>query len=705
MYCAHQNEEGLQQSIIDHLTQTAALARCFGNVFSAGALCEQIALIHDIGKYSAGFQKRILQNGPKVDHSTAGAKELFQLRMPHAAFCVAGHHAGIPDGGNRGDIPESATLMGRLKRPIPDYSAFAQEVTIKPLKEPSFGSGFEDAFFTRMLYSCLVDADFLDTEAFMTKEPVERGGYASIKALLKKLQEKLTAWENPTTAINRKRCEILQSAIHAAAGDKGLYTLTVPTGGGKTMASLAFALHHADKHDMARIIYVVNYTSIIEQTAEVFRNVLGAENVLEHHANVSFEAQSDDDTVNNRLRLSAENWDAPVIVTTNVQFFESLFSNRSSRCRKLHNIANSVIIFDEAQMLPTQYLLPSIRAIQNLIAVYGATAVLCTATQPSLEKFFDLEHKPVEICPDTQELYDFFRRTAIQVIGKHSLQDIAAEMAEKSQVLTIVNTRKDAAALYEQLSDEGRFHLSTLMIPLHRRETLQEIRTALRENRICRVAATSLVEAGVDLDFPCVFRAEAGLDSLIQAAGRCNREGKNDPKDSVVYVFRPESKPPRSMEANIVLLHEIEAMGLELSSPEAVKVYFDALHRLKGEALDQKRIMDAFNRGINGCQFPFATVAKEFRWIESDTKSVLIPLNEQAQACAEALRAGTISREQLRIAGSYMVSVYAKQYEALLQSGVVEPATEELGILRDLTQYHRETGLCVIAEEGVGLFT
>lgn len=442
------------------------------------------------------------------------------------------------DGGGKYDDSEAAgTLYGRINKKLSDkYKAYENEVRLQKPQPPQLQMlgqwGFTVSFFTRMLFSCLVDADFLDTEAFMRAGKVKRGGGCGIETLAQKLDDFVNAkhWLDAKEGLNGRRSEILKTCIDTGEkSGKGLFTLTVPTGGGKAASSLAFALHHAKKHGMKRVIYVIPYCSIIEQTADVFSGILGAENVLAHYSGAKYNDGRDEEM--SLKRLAAENWDMPVIVTTAVQFFESLFSNRTSACRKLHNIANSVVILDEAQTLQLPYLRPCVDAIAELAVNYGATCVLCTATQPALGKFFG-EYAPAlaakEICPETQPLYRAFRRVRYEQLGSLTDDELARRLNECSQALCIVSTRKQAKNVYGLLKPEGSFHLSTLMTPEHRRLVLQEVRERLKEGRPCRVVSTSLIEAGVDVDFPTVYRAYAGLDSE-DTGGRPLQPGEQAP--------------------------------------------------------------------------------------------------------------------------------------------------------------------------------
>ncbi len=507
-YIAHRTEDGRIQTVKTHLEGTAVLSEGFASAFNAAEWGRWAGLAHDIGKYSQPFQRRIRDpdHAPRTDHSTAGAQEALRQGLAAAAYAIAGHHAGLPDGGSRTDTADEPTLVGRSKRQVPDCSAWRQDVTLPQISSlPFLGKdGFTDSFFTRMLYSCLVDADFLDTETFM-QGPQPRGAYASLPVLLERLSTKTDCWlnANPGTALNRSRNEILRACInHGEQWPRGLYILTVPTGGGKTTASLAFALHHALAQGMERVIYVIPYTSIIDQTVEVFQEILGPENVLAHYGEAAFRQKDPEDLSPEEYRqlLAAENWDAPLVVTTAVQFFESLFASHSFSCRKLHNLARSVIIFDEAQTLPMPYLRPCCAAIAQLVEHYGATAVLCTATQPALGPLF-AELAPKldlrEICPGGATLYSALRRNHVEDLGSLSLESLSLRLQAHRQVLCVVNRRKTAQQLYASLpKDGGSFCLTTLLCAGDRRAKLTEIRQRLKSWLPCRVVSTSLIEAG-----------------------------------------------------------------------------------------------------------------------------------------------------------------------------------------------------------------
>lgn len=690
------------QTVLEHLRGTEELAISFAKPFHAENDASLAARSHDIGKFSVEFRTHILhpERNMRVDHSTAGAQAICG-NLP-AAFAVAGHHGGLPDGGNmRTATGDDSTLAGRLKRKgLPDCSVWKQLLTLPTGGAPDFCKASDRLvwqFYTRMLYSCLVDADFLDTERFMNPQ-IDRGTEWDLRELDTRLNAYTDCFYPPQGALNEMRCRVLDACRKAGKGAKGLYSLTVPTGGGKTLASLTFALRHAVQHRMDRVIYVIPYTSIIDQTAETFRKVLGETCVLEHHSGVLF----DDTEADQKLALASENWDMPVVVTTAVQFFESLYANRSSKCRKLHNLANSVIVFDEAQMLPLPYLKPCVFGIAELIRHYEASALLCTATQPALEDFFlDYGLQTTEICQDREHMFSAFRRTTVEQIGAVSIEELGAQLQKKSQVLCVVNLRKTAADLAQLLPEEGRFCLTTLLCPADRKRLLNEIRQRLKDGLPCRVISTSLIEAGVDVDFPSAYRELAGLDSILQTAGRCNREGKRAAEDSVVTVFSLPKSAPRMIRQNIEATNRIIKKHSDLNQPEAIAAYFQFLRSLKGsEELDRQHVLEAFVRGINGCSFPFAQVADRFRLIDSPTRTVYI-LNDESEELIAQLRGRQFSRNLFRRLGQYGVNVYPHHFQVLQDAGAISLLPSGDGILEDHTLYDPAFGLQPNAEPDI----
>ena len=709
-YLAHLTEDGRTQTILEHLKGTASLCSAFAAAFDAEAQGQLAGMAHDIGKYSAAFQRR-LHGGPKVDHASAGAFECLKAQQLAAAFAISGHHGGLPDGGGRGDAAGTGTFWGRINRAsqgrLEDYHAWQSEFSLPHANTPAFaGTRLEGMFFTRMLFSCLVDADYTDTGAFMDNSPYLPASSSSMEELWRRLETYVSGWFPPKGALNMQRCAILEQCMSAGAQyGPGLFTLTVPTGGGKTVASLSFALAQAKARRMKRIVYVIPYTSIIEQTAQAFREILGDENVLEFHSGVQFDQQEDDASSPEAVPLtrSVETWDVPVIVTTAVQFFESLYACQPSKCRKLHNLAQSVLIFDEAQMLPLPYLRPCVWAIAQLVRHYGASAVLCTATQPALDPIFQ-EFAPEipirEICPMAEAHWEPFRRVSFQQAGTLSWMDLAARLQQQEQVLCVVNTRRAAREVFHQLSGSGNFHLSTLMYPAHRKRILDEIRRRLRDGLPCRVVSTSLIEAGVDVDFPAVYRELSGLDSILQAAGRCNREGKRPPEDSIVTIFQGEDPPPRLFETSIGAGKIVLDHCQDVSSRAAIHTYFSTLLDLKGaEAQDAHHILPLMESEF----FPFRTVAERFHLIESPTTTVYLPLEEGA-GLVELLRSGQYSRTLYRRLGQYGVSVYPQHLAALEQAGALEHLEDGSVVLRDIGLYTQTTGLTLEPSGGNALF-
>ncbi len=705
------------QTVAQHLTGTAELCRSFAAAFEAVADGELTGLAHDIGKCTDAFQDRLLNDGPIVDHATAGAIACAMRGNRYASACVAGHHDGLPDFGNmRTARKDDGTFYGRLlkgrdKRCLERCGDSGVALPPPTVSAAQKLDSLQASFWTRMLYSCLVDADFLDTEQFMNGER-GRGGYDDIPTLLARLQAYIEPWQQPKTELNRLRCEILNTCIQTGSKPKGIYTLTVPTGGGKTVASLAFALRHAVKHGMQRVIYVIPYTSIIDQNAQVFQDILGSGNVLEHHSGVQFDLSDGAPAEDVRKALATENWDMPVVVTTAVQFFESLYAARSSQCRKLHNLANSVIIFDEAQMLPLPHLRPCVAAMASLAERFHSTVVLCTATQPSLDdllRTYAPSYPVTELCPQTAALHDRFRRVTFRQAGTLTDEALAEQLSGQRQVLCIVNSRKAAQSLYALLPSEGSYHLSTLMIPAQRQALLGEIRERLRRDEPCRVVSTSLIEAGVDVDFPAVYRELAGLDSVMQAAGRCNREGKRPAEESIVTIFERTELPPLLFQTAIGAAREALGGDRDPAVLETMARYFHSLRDLTGDTLDKQGVIKAFTQGIEGCEFPFRTVAEKFHLIDRNTYTVYIPYGEGA-ALLQRLRDGECSKELYRKLGRYAVSVYDKHFQALYHTGALLTARDvpaldgDSAILTDLTLYSETTGLSLEPENGKAEF-
>ncbi len=718
MTCYAHSKEGLPreqwQTLTDHLENVARLAEERARVFGAGDWGRAAGLLHDLGKCTRAFQRR-LRGGPAVDHSSAGAQKAMELFGKHKgkllAYTLAGHHGGMPDGING----KGTDLLKRLSKKTPPLlDSPPLELAGMALPDPTLtlgeNPGFTFSFFGRMVFSCLVDADFLDTEAFMNSQRAgQRQSWPSLPQLWSRLEaflEQLTA-KADQAPLNRRRNHILQACLEAARRDRGMFSLTAPTGGGKTISSLAFALKHALVQGQRRVIYAIPYTSIIEQTAAVFRDILGREAVLEHHSNLPLPEKDDEQGYESyrRIRLAAENWDASLVVTTNVQFFESLFSNRPSRCRKLHNIAGSVIILDEAQMLPREALLPCLEALRELVQNYGCSVLLCTATQPALnnaETFRSARIEPTEIAPEPARLYEEFRR--VEVIPHEEpleSRELAVALAQSEQVLCIVNTRRQAREVFEQLRERvgarGLFHLSTLMYPGHRSQKLARIKKALQEGRPCRVVSTQLVEAGVDLDFPVVWRALAGVDSLAQAAGRCNREGKLAGRGRLHVFELSEERLPHSLvapaeEGRMIMRNFEDPLSLE-----AVGAFFDNLFWRQRDQLDKNKVLDLLGSGISDIQFNYAEAAEAFRCFDSPGEAILVcPDDGLRQEIIAGLQDSSHPGVFARRAQPYTVQLWPNELSELQARGDLERVGKGMfPVLNNLDIYHDELGLMI----------
>lgn len=741
-FYAHTNGPNKEkwQYLLDHLTGVAELAASFSDNPEISKIAYLSGLLHDLGKYSTAYQKRLINQGQKVDHSTAGAQVIKGLwdnsnkniLATLIAYCVCGHHTGLPDFGSASDLPSEPTLIARLHRSLEDYSTYQTEVDLRYLDEytypklkPTTKAGqFTFSFLTRMIYSMVVDADFQDTETFMNECPKPRGGYPALATLNASLNRHMERFANsPQTVINDLRKGILTSTRERATDNQGFFSLTVPTGGGKTLASLNFALRHAVARNLERVIYVVPYTTIIEQNARVIKDALGEQNILEHHSNFDWDILSRDqgidelsddadNSLQSRLKLATENWDIPVVVTTNVQFFESLFAHKSSRCRKLHNIANSVVIFDEAQNLPMEYLKPSLTAVTDLVWNYGVSAVFCTATQPELTQFFPPGVLVQEIIPAPKDLYDKFRRIEVVNLGKQNDQEIADRIQQYEQALCIVNTRKHALGLYKILNSTETYHLSTLMYPNHRKRVIDEIRMRLAEGSPCKVISTQLLEAGVDLDFPVGFRALAGLDSIIQAGGRVNRNGRKDL--APLYVFEPDTEfikrnpgfVQQSSDVTRMVLREWK--GRDPISTDAIQYYYNQLYNLQSEhAFDNKRIMDYFEKqGVSDLEFDFRKASEDFSIIGDDTISVIVANEPEAITLLDQLRQSDYPQSLARKLQAYSVNIYRHEFNQLIKEGRITIEQDRFPVLvNPQANYDDETGLKIQESAGgVALF-
>ncbi len=729
-HALNNTDEDKWHTLADHLRETGELASQCAAFFGTGmeVLAQQAGLLHDLGKYSRAFQDRLRGDPARVDHSTHGAREAVQHYKKlgyFIAYAIAGHHTGLANGeGYDGKRRALAERLADDRKALPELSpVWQEEITLadasalqqclsKNMHSRKGQEGFQYAFLIRMLFSCLIDADRLDTEKFFQQaqegRTTARGSFPSIGNLRAALHTYLQNFRQQTAGeLNVWRNKILRTACSHAADELGMFSLTVPTGGGKTLTSLAFALDHALKHGLRRVIYVIPYTNIIEQTAGVFRQALGADAVLEHHSGFIIDDERlsrDRYQGKEKFKLAMENWDAPIIVTTAVQFFESLFSARPSSCRKIHNISSSVIILDEAQTIPLPVLRPCVAALRELVLNYRTSIVLCTATQPALHapSFRDGFEQVRELAPEREALFKFFKRVTIRNCGGNwSDDELIAQINARAQVLCIVNNRRHARAIVDRLHGvEGVRLLTTLMCARHRRTVLAEIRQALQTGKPCRLIATSLVEAGVDIDFPTVLRAEAGLDSIAQAAGRCNREGKRAATDSEVIVFAPDEKwpPPSELKQFAQVTREVLRHGGDPLASESIEAYFRQLYWQKGEdELDAEGILqDIVASQLHS--LPFETIDKNFKIIDDYQKPIIVPYDDDAKKLLAKLTDAESCGEIARQLQSYLVQIPESAYNKMYGAGALEIVAEQKFAkqfvrLVDDSLYHPDYGL------------
>jgi len=679
----------------EHLTDTAQKAAEFASEFNNKDWAELTGYLHDLGKYHPDWQKYIRKEtgyyneeahiegyGNRPNHSGAGAVYVFEKfkNSPMAkaiAYVIAGHHSGLPDWAGHLDkrLDEEKESLNKIREVIEAKQFF--ETPIPNSTPPFYKNNKADKeqihLWIRMLFSCLVDADFLDTEKYM--EEKERGGYLSLDELKKRFDEYMELKKSDSD-INRKRNEILKQCREKAKLEPGFFSLTVPTGGGKTLSSMAFALEHAIKYNKKRIIVAIPYTSIIEQTAEIFKSIFGNDQVVEHHSNLDPEKE------NHKNRLASENWDAPIIVTTNVQLFESLFASKTSACRKLHNIVNSVIILDEAQMIPTDYLEPILSVLKGLVNYFKVTVLLMSATQPALIGKIGSEPTIInglenvkEIIDDPDLLSKEFKRVHYilpnDLNETESWDDIAEKLQQFNQVLCIVNKRDDCRQLH-RLMPEGTIHLSGYMCGEERSEVISNIKKKLSNKESIRVISTQLVEAGVDIDFPIVFRALTGLDSIAQAAGRCNRENKI--KDGgKVYVFIPPTRSPigflrKAEDAGKAVLRNYKGSEFTPSLyTEYFKYLYSNLNSFDKAEFQSHLVKDAIN-----FEFQFREFAEKFNIIDDQKQMSIIVKYRKSPALIEQLKFAGASKELLRKLQRYIVNVPIYVFNKIREAGYIE---------------------------------
>ncbi len=676
------NAEGFKHGLVNHLENVADLAEQYAVNFGAGELARVVGLVHDIGKAHPGFQAYLEGKGPSIDHKGAGAVVAGDCLEP-LALTVAGHHGGLRELAELKTswLPERMRAIEedeRLQNICEAFSFLADQAVTYP---PYLNSKLDAEFFLRMLFSALVDADFLDTERHFNLSSSEmREVQVSLEQLWEKLREDQTKISGlKSDPINLMRHEVYANCLAAAAYPPGYFRLTVPTGGGKTRSGMAFALRHAIKHGLERVIFAIPYTSIIEQTAGVYRNIFG-DCVLEHHTAMIPDEQSDEVANGTSWpRLAAENWDAPVIVTTTVQLFESLFSNKTSKCRKLHNLAKSVIVLDEAQTLPSKLLKTILDGLDHLVGNYGVTVVLCTATQPAFERTPELSalRGVREIVPNPKKLFAKLKRVEYEWSREGeawSWSRAAEEMLAGEQVLAIVNTKKDALALLDALNDPDALHLSTLLCGAHRREVLNDVKRRLSLGLPCRLVSTQVVEAGVDIDFPMVLRAVAPFDSIIQAAGRCNREGEMRTGRVIVFVPEDGGMPPGAYRTGVDTTRTLmKQPDFNFDDPASCEDYFTLF--LQAVDHDTGRIQE-LRKSLD-----YPEVATRFKMIDDDSLPVFVTYrglsgqdNEAVRLLSQIEHSAEMSRRLMRLAQPFLVNVRHRQIHQFVTNGLAREA-------------------------------
>jgi CRISPR-associated endonuclease/helicase Cas3 len=715
------------QSLETHLRETAVLAAQYAADFDSAQWAYSLGLSHDTGKGTDEWQQYIRdksgydeeassETAPrKVEHSGLGAKFAEEVWGKGAgrflAYSIAGHHAGLPDWSGSVASLEFRLQKANTKAIADQYKELLSGVCPKTPPWKLSPHGLDVSLWIRMLFSCLIDADRLNTEGYMEPEKQQkRSAYLPITELHKRftayMQEKTKKpLETANTQVYQSRQQVLADCRTAAEAAPGFFSLTVPTGGGKTLSSMAFSLSHAEKYGKKRIIYVIPYSSIIEQNADVFREIFGADEIVEHHTNL------DEKDVTLRSRLATENWDAPVIITTNVQFFESLFAAKTSRCRKLHNIANSVVVLDEAQMIPPEFLEPILETMRLLVAHYQVSFVICTATQPVFEKqkafpqFPGLPEGSIrEIIQDVPRLYTALERVKIEFPKEKdnvvTWQDLASELSAYDQVLCIVSDRKSCRELYAQMP-KGTYHLSALMCAQHRSDTIAEIKDKLHKNESIRVISTQLVEAGVDIDFPVVYRAMAGLDSIVQSAGRCNREGKLNAKGTLgkVVIFNGPRKAPVDILRKASETTARMAPSLDKPLDQGVFTRYFSEFYWKLNSLDTKHIMGLLKPDPPSLG-QFRSAAEAFQIIDDKRqRTILVPYGKGAELIALLHYAGISGKgfeaKLLRKLQRYTISIYADQFFALQNRGSLEEIVPGVFALHNEVKYDKQVGLLI----------
>ena len=722
-YLAHISENKKRiQTVKEHEDNTGNIAGDYSSKFGFEEYGKELGNKHDTGKYADVFQRRIRGSGEKYEHSAAGLwlfKKESEINKSSCidytmmATIIGAHHTGLPDFGTKQDDEECKTFMGKYYRKCKqiednkgklDFEAYKDESKDIPklnriTEEWRNGSrgdkeniSYRTHFVTRMLFSSLVDADFIDTEKFMNNRDIRVKNTDSVSELLKKFNGYMEGFKSSTGKINEYRQEILNKCIESSGNIDGIAKLTVPTGGGKTLSSMAYALNTAVKMNRDRIIYVIPYISIIKQTVAKFEEIFDKKNVLGHYSTAEYKKEVNEQV--SKEMIATENWDSPIIVTTNVQFFESLYSNKVSKCRKLHNIANSVVIFDEAQMIETGYIKPCLRAISEISKNYNCNCVMCTATQPAIDKIVEkYKVSTHEICSNTSEMYEQFKRVEYRNLGKVSDEEVIDGLCSLDRGMCIVNRKKTAALYYDmvvsRIGHDGVYHLSKYMCQEHINDVIEEIRNRLSKSEKCIVVSTCLIEAGVDIDFPVVYRELASLSSIIQAGGRCNREGKLD--SGHVFIFERDENSKSSNDVSTYITKDIIDKYEDISCVEAIEDYFNRLYKDDKAEIDKLDVKNIIGMITNQC-FDFEKVSDAFELIETRQTNVIVPYKEDGEKVVNKIRQGIVNRDVLRESAKYSIGLYDNEMNELLKQGDVT-LYGTVYVLNNIKMYDEKKGL------------
>lgn len=721
-YKAHINEiTGETQSVKEHCESTARLCSSYA-IAPLKSIAEVCGLLHDVGKYQINFQRRINGENIKVEHSTCGAIAASQqYGMPASLlmeYCITGHHSGLPDAGYKKDTPERepSTMYSRMNRQFGNFEVYKDEIKLPEISEADLrklaefiGRDCSDkeqlidkfAFITRYCFSCLVDADSIDTGMFCGTM-IEERPQADFAECLKRVNKRLSSFKS-VTELQKTRNKLQQQTFDKVDESAEIFLMNMPTGSGKTLCSIKFALEKAVRENKKRIIYVIPYNSIIDQTAAEFENMFKeCANILRHQSSFSYEDAEDiEEDYKNIMKTAAENWDAPLIITTAVQFFESLHSNKRGKLRKMHNIADSILIFDEAHMMPQKYLQPCLQAIAYATKYLNSEAVFLTATMPDFDELirkYALPNSEIKELITDKTFFEKFNKCKFEFMGETLEEDLIIKAGKTPASLIIVNSKKRAKEIFHHCHGK-RYHLSTYMTSIDRNRIIAEIKDELKEledeygssadipeeKRII-VISTSLIEAGVDLDFFTVFRELTGLDSILQSGGRCNREGKRE--NAVTYIFSFSDTKRISADERGNLTRGLLEKYANVNSPECIREYYDRLFFLKQNDI-KRYAMNNFCNRIDG--IPFKEYAEQFKIIDDNSYSITVARDDNSQKLIEQLKfTGLVSGRKLQ---KYTCSVSLSEFNALREQGAVDDYGSGIWCLTNPDYYDDSEGI------------